>query len=277
MKYGRPNGLPYALRPLSLNTVIEKEYYQPGVTPLHRLDPRIKVLFCLMMIVLVFTAASLAQLLVLTSVVSMALWSVPKFNSSIWSLCWKLRWLLLFTFLLHLMLSPGRTLFGVGWLSLDGLLMGLFVCGQIVLAIVLSALLAKTSSTNSIVRTFDWFVSPLKWFGCKTDEWQKVLLITMDFVPLVREEIQVSTGNDEGNPKTRNYLSTDQWSPWSHKLTSLFLRLVDRCDKVAHQMVVDDTIFLLPKPLTPLFPLALLDQLFFLIGLLLIVIYWFVG
>ena len=42
---------------------------------------------------------------------------------------------LLFTLMLHLLFSPGRTLFGTCWLSYDGLLTGLRVAMELLLAL----------------------------------------------------------------------------------------------------------------------------------------------
>ncbi len=95
---------------------------------LHRLDPRIKLLSVLVLVMLVFAAKTWAQLLVFAVVSIIAIRVISPFFKTIWSMCRLMRWLLLFTLLVHLFFSSGRTLWGLSWLSYDGLLTGSFVC-----------------------------------------------------------------------------------------------------------------------------------------------------
>jgi len=139
----------------------ETGLYQQAETILHRLDPRVKVLSCLVLVVLSFGAAGWMQLLSIITIVALAVWSIKPVSQQVLRLFWLLRWFLLFTFLLHLLLSPGRTLWGLSWLSFDGLLSGAFVCLQMLLAVAASALLGITTTTASLSQAFGWFVRPL--------------------------------------------------------------------------------------------------------------------
>ena len=245
---------------------------------MHRIDPRVKVLSCLLLVILAFAATAWVQILVLVVSASVAFCLIPSLAHSLWRIGWTLRWLLLFTLLMHLFFTPGRTLWGLGWLSSDGLLIGSFVCVQMLLAVLLSALLAITTSTKSLASAFGWFVQPLQWLGCKTGEWQQILLLTMDFMPIVQEEIRVTT-SPEGDSADEATLPTSKsrWSIWSDKLQDLILRLVGRGDEIAHQIAASDDTLRASVALSPLLPMALLDQLFALLMTLLIVSYWFAG
>ncbi|MCK4507136.1 MAG: hypothetical protein KAU27_01245 [Desulfuromonadales bacterium] len=245
---------------------------------MHKLDPRVKVLSCLLLVVLAFAATGWAQLFTLIVSASIVFWLVPALTSSTWRLCWLLRWLLLFTLLMHLFFSPGRTLWGLSWLSLDGLLMGVFVSVQMLLAIIVSALLAITTSTKSLAGTFGWFVQPLQWMGCRTEEWQKLLLLTMDFIPVVQTEIRRTSKPESAcSADSMQATKVSRWSVWAQKLQDLLARLVDRGDTVAHRIAANEDTCHLPAALTPLLPLALLDQLFSLVVALVITCYWLAG
>ena len=187
---------PACFRALPSMTATEQGLYKAGDSLLHRLDPRVKVVSCLLLVVLAFAASEWAELFLLLAFVVMAFWLFPPLQSSILQLSWMLRWLLLFTLLTHLLFSPGRTLWGISWLSLDGLLRGSFVCVQMLMAVAMSALMAVTTTTRNLSRAFGWFVQPLQWLGCRTDEWQKMLLLTLDFIPVVQSEIRVSAESD---------------------------------------------------------------------------------
>ena len=85
----------------------------PAATPLHRADARLKLLVCGGLAILAFAAGSWPRLAVAGAAL-VALAAAARCGPA-WMLrtLWPLRWLLLFTLLLHLLLSPGYTLFGV--------------------------------------------------------------------------------------------------------------------------------------------------------------------
>lgn len=252
--------------------------YHSGKSLLYILDPRVKVLSCLVLVVLTFAATDWTRLFPLVGTVVLAVWLLSPQAGSIWSVCRRLRWLLFFTLLMHLLLSPGRTLWGIGWLSLDGLMMGCFVCAQMLMAVVVSALLAITTSTEALAGAFGWFVQPLRWLGCKTEEWQKILLLSMDFIPVVQQEMHACSPFATGiqvEPKSRSFAV--RWSTWRQRLHDFLLRLVDRGDTIAHRIAGDQGSSCGPAGLPPLMPMALRDQLFSVTMTLVIVCYWFAG
>ena len=256
----------------------ETGLYQQAETILHRLDPRVKVLSCLVLVVLSFGAAGWMQLLSIITIVALAVWSIKPVSQQVFRFFWLLRWFLLFTFLLHLFLSPGRTLWGLSWLSFDGLLSGSFVCLQMLLAVAASALLGITTTTESLSQTFGWFVRPLRWLGCRTDEWQKILLLSLDFIPVVHAEIRAS-GQAERGSSDRLAPATSQgrFAAWGKRLHDLIFRLVGRGDEIAHRLTLGDDAVLNQNILPAFLPMALLDQLFSMDVCLVILSYWLVG
>lgn len=256
----------------------ESGLYQQAETVLHRLDPRVKVLSCLILVVLSFGAAGWMQLLSMITIVALAAWSINPGSQRILRLFWLLRWFLIFTFLLHLFLSPGRTLWGLSWVSFDGLLSGAFVCLQMLLAVAASALLGITTTTQSLSLAFAWFVKPLSWLGCRTGEWQKILLLSLDFIPVVHAEIRAS-GQAERGPSDRLTPAASQgrFAAWGKRLNDLIFRLVARGDEIAQHLALDDAAALRPMVLPAFLPMALLDQLFSLAVCLMILSYWLVG
>lgn len=225
--------------------------------------------------ILSFAATHWIQLFLTSVTVFLAIWSVLPLAHSIWHFCWMMRWLLLFTLLTHVLLSPGRTLWGVSWLSYDGLLSGVVVCVQMLLALVLSALLAITTTTSGLADTFGWFVQPLGWLGLRTGEWRKILLLALDFIPVVHAEIKVS-----GAPDDPDFLAAPpgkiagRWSRWGERLHGLLLRLIERGDTIAHRVAAHEETSLAPVALAPLLPLALPDRLFLLAMALLLTACW---
>ncbi len=252
--------------------------YRPGQTLLHQTDPRLKVLACLLLVMLCFAASGWVQLAIVGVASSIAVWLAAPRDGSLWRLCWLMRWLLLFTLLMHVLLSPGRTLWGTRWLSLDGLLSGTFVCMQMLLAVVTSAILATTTSTASLTGAFGWFTQPLSRFGCRTGEWQRLLLLSMDFIPVIRDEMRAaSSANADDKAGIPPAGRLGLWELWMQKVQGVLLRLADRGDSLAHRLAADEDSLPRPSTLPPLLPMARYDRGFSAVMVLMIVSYWLAG
>ena len=243
----------------------EKGLYQPGCSQLHELDPRLKVAACLIFVILTFTAQGWASLALVALAISCAasLARLPLYRLAM--ACWRLRWLLLLTLLMHLFLTPGRTLFGLDWLSLDGLLQGLLVDAQILLALLSALLLAMTTSMESLAAAFGWFLAPLRILGFQVDAWQELFLRSLQFLPIVRDEARgidpVENAADAGRGS--------RWNAWAVRLEGFILRLVERGDALARTIASGDSAGEAIKALPPLFPLAAREKL---CGLLLVLL-----
>lgn len=209
--------------------------FWPGDSPLHRLDPRIKLVGFPLLAIAAFSSASPGRLglLGLTVILLLRLSRLPwrLFGKGIWMF----RWLLLFTLLLHLFISPGRTLFGLSWLSLDGLLRGLQVGAQVVLAVCFSSLLSLTTPPQMLAQAFGALFSPLQRWGCPIREATGVLLLVLHFIPQFREEGQKVLGQfrAEGLDPGRGSL-VERGQILRRMLAPLLLGLVDRADALAH-------------------------------------------
>jgi len=250
----------------------ENGLYRPADTPLHTLDPRLKVAFCLLLVMLSFAAANWVQLALPATVVGVSLWLCRAVTGRVWKLCLMLRWLLLFTLLMHLLFSPGRTLFGVSWLSLDGLLLGSLVCSQMIVAVLASALLALTTSAESLATTLGWYLKPLHYLGFKVAEWQRLMLLSLHFLPVVQEEARSAraiTPNFSGRSEAAEARIG--------RLRQFLHRMIDRGDEVAQGLVADEGPCTELEPLPPLWPLSFADSLFLVAMVLLLLTTWIAG
>lgn len=256
----------------------ETGLYRQAGTLLHRADPRLKIFSCLLLVVLSFSASAWMQLLPLFSILAIAAWSVRPFSRQILRVFRMLRWLLLFSLLMHLFFSPGRTLWGLSWLSFDGLLTGTFVCLQILLAVTVSALLGITTSTASLSLAFGWLVQPLALLGCRTDAWQKIMAQAIDFIPLVHAEISASAKAEEAtSDKYSPVIKQDRLHAWGKSLHNLIFRLIDRGDEIAYRLAADDESVLEQQCLQAFLPMTFLDQLIVVIVFLVTLSYGLMG
>lgn len=205
--------------------------YQQGDSLLHRLDPRLKLVLLLSLVISLFASPDFLRLLGLSAVaVCGVLTCRISFGQAIKKLS-SLRWLLLFTLLLHLFFTPGRTLFGTSWLSLDGLLRGLTIDLQILLAVVFSYLLALTTSPAALSQGLTRLMAPLARVGVPVRESGGLLILVLHFLPLVREEVvSLRCRETVSGVLNRVQFAVGLVGP-------LLLRLIDRADTLAVEIV----------------------------------------
>jgi len=150
------------------------------------IDLRLLLPACLGLVILAFSAPGWPALMVVVIAMSAGVTFSGPSCKSLFKTWWTLRWLLLFTLLMHLFLSPGHTLFGSRWLSYDGLLRGLFVCVQITVAVISASLLTSSATPERLTAAIGWFLAPLKRIGCPVDGWLGQLTLVLHFIPRVQ-------------------------------------------------------------------------------------------
>jgi energy-coupling factor transport system permease protein len=215
------------------------------VSPLHGADPRLKLLVCATLAILAFAAGSWLRLAVAAALL-VPLAAAARLGPA-WAVrtLWPLRWLLLFTLLLHLLLSPGYTLFGVVWLSRDGLLRGLLICSQLGTATLAAALLTITTSAERTAAACGWLLSPLARLGCPVRRWQELMALVLRFFPLLQGELRATAVTGQGGWSARV-------NAWEERLLPLFDRLVERADLLARRVAAGEEQLLPAEGLPPL-------------------------
>jgi energy-coupling factor transport system permease protein len=252
--------------------------YVEGDSPLHRLDPRWKLLVCVGLVVAAFSSSGWLQVTVALLGVLLLLCSAGQGMSLVFRLLWPFRYLFLFTVLLHTCLSPGYTLFGTTWLSRDGLLLGNLTCLQIAVALVGASLLAITTRPELLARACGWFLAPLRWFGCKVEEWEGLILLTMRFIPVMRERVAATIADPEDvtmQPKFRS-----RWldfEAWELKLVSLLDRLVEQADQMAQRVASGEEQIGQTAQLGPLLAVSAIETCVLFAAALLAILYFLIG
>ncbi len=163
--------------------------YIPGNSPVHRLDPRTKILSMLLFIAAVTLAKGTGFLPVAVATIFALLLSRVPFLF-LWR-GFKALWvILLITFVLQIFFTPGETIYTVGPLTItkQGLLLGGQMLFRLVLLILISSLLTMTTTPVSLTAGIEHLGRPLQRFGIPVHEMAMMMTIALRFVPTLLQE-----------------------------------------------------------------------------------------
>jgi energy-coupling factor transport system permease protein len=165
--------------------------YYPIDSPIHRLDPRAKILLTVGFIVAVFLVGSLPGYIpiVLFLVLVVRLSRLPV-NMMLRSLK-PLRILLVFTFVLNMFFGTGeRELFRLGFIVVkeDGLMNAVRFSARLIFLVVGSSVLTLTTAPVTLTDGLERLASPLKRIGFPAHEMAMMMTIALRFIPTLAEE-----------------------------------------------------------------------------------------
>ena len=164
----------------------------PGKSPLHRMDPRVKIILIFLFIVFLFVAQNFVALAlpVLAALAAIFLSGVPlrQYLKSVKAVIF----IVLFTSVLNLFYGGGQTLLKLGFMEIKsgGVSNAIFIAVRILTLILLSAVLTFTTSPNSLTDAIERLMKPLKVFHVKVHEIAMIMTIALRFVPTLLEETE---------------------------------------------------------------------------------------
>lgn len=198
--------------------------YQPGTTPLHALDARVKIT-----VVLVY---SIALFFVDTwwgmgayAVVAVACLAVGR-----------MRVLALARQLLPLWLILALTLLSSA-LGGAGILVGLFYVTRIVLILAASFVLTATTTASDISQAIESMLRPLAHVGVPVRDIAAVSGIALRFIPIIIDEFQgIRAAQASRGARFANGGIATRAKAWGGAFTPLFVGLYRRADRLAVSM-----------------------------------------
>ena len=162
----------------------------PGDSLLHRLDPRTKIVLLFFFLAAIFVFDSPLAYAALTAFTA-ALIAVSRVPFLLMLKALKpLSWIIAFTFVIHLVSTPGDAFFHV-WLfdlTWQGAAKGFFIALRLALLILLSALLTYTTSPLALTDALETLMQPLRRVGVPAHEIAMLMTIALRFVPTLIEE-----------------------------------------------------------------------------------------
>jgi energy-coupling factor transport system permease protein len=166
--------------------------YMPGDSPLHRLDPRGKILLTLGYIVGIFVARGAGGYVLSALLIG---WLAHLSGISIRYLARglkPLRFILIFTALLNLFLASGATdyIFQLAFLrpTWTGLTNAIFFALRMVFLVLGTSLLTLTTSPIALTDALERLLSPLRVVKFPAHELAMMMTIALRFIPVLLEE-----------------------------------------------------------------------------------------
>ena len=164
--------------------------YFPGNSPIHRMDPRMKITLTFAFIVFIFVAANFEGLALMVALMAavLLLSGVPlgqylKSLRAVW-------FIVLFTFVLNLFYGGGRTVWSWNFMRITdgGISNAVFVAVRIFSLILYSSVLTFTTSPTQLTDALERLMKPLKVLHVKVHEIAMMMTIALRFVPTLLEE-----------------------------------------------------------------------------------------
>ena len=172
--------------------------YWPGTSPIHRMDPRAKVLLTLALIVCMFLVGSrnFWGMLVCAAFVFAfyAIANIPLGEA--FSSIGGLFIIVVFTALLNIFFSAADDgiVLWQWWIfcvSTGGFVQAAFIACRLTLLLLGVSLLTLTTPTLDITEAFEWLLGPFKRFGVPAHELGMMMGIALRFLPQFVNEVQV--------------------------------------------------------------------------------------
>ena len=165
--------------------------YYPSDSVIHRLDPRMKILLTVLMIVAVFMVHTLVGYAVILAFVYMTtrLAKIP-FRLLMKGLK-PLRFILILTFLLNLFFSNGAKVllhWGIITITAEGLNQAVHYSLRLMFLVIGTSLLTLTTSPVSLADGLELILSPLKKIHFPAHELAMMMTIALRFIPTLLEE-----------------------------------------------------------------------------------------
>ncbi|MBR6300061.1 MAG: energy-coupling factor transporter transmembrane protein EcfT [Clostridia bacterium] len=165
--------------------------YYPVKSPVHNLDPRIKIILTIAFIVAVFLGSSLWAFFPVAAYIILAALLAHLPLKLLLKGIKPLRIILIFTFLLNLFFNAGETVLVEVWkirITLEGLLTAIRFSMRLVFLVSGASLLTLTTPPVVLTDGMERLLSPLRKIGFPAHELAMMMSIALRFIPVLLEE-----------------------------------------------------------------------------------------
>lgn len=172
------------------NLTIGQHY--PVESPVHDLDPRVKIIMTFVFIISLFLIESFATyLLVIVFLAAAIKLSKVPVKFVIKGLR-PILMIIVITFIINLLMTPGKIIYQLGFIKIteEGLKQAGFMAIRLTLLIMGTSLLTLTTSPIILTDGIESLLSPFKRFGLPAHELAMMMTIALRFIPTLMEETE---------------------------------------------------------------------------------------
>ena len=165
--------------------------YFPGNSPVHRLDPRTKLICVVLYIVALFLAAWFVTYAVMLAVLAGSIYLSKVPVKSVFRGLKPVLFIVVFTAVLNLFYTPGDTVLAQFWvftITLEGVWRAFFMVVRIMMLISGTFLLTYTTSPILLTDGLESLLGPLKKLKAPVHELAMMMSIALRFIPTLIEE-----------------------------------------------------------------------------------------
>ncbi len=172
-----------------VNTITIGQYV-PAESIIHELDPRTKIGAVTLLIVALFLVNSFTGYGLITGFLGVAILLSGLPVRFVMRSIRPLVVIIIFTFILNIFMTPGKTLLLLGPLQVtdNGLYRGTFMSIRLVLLILATSLLTLTTSPIRLTDGVERILAPFKRVGVPAHELAMMMTIALRFIPTLLEE-----------------------------------------------------------------------------------------
>lgn len=162
----------------------------PNDTIIHRLDPRVKLVICMVFLGVLFSAKGLFAYLMCAALILLGVY-VGKINFTMLMRSLKpIVFIVIFTGILNVFYTKGEPLiqFWIITITKEGLVTAAFMTARIIMLISITSLLTYTTSPISLTDGLESLLSPLKKIRFPVHDFSMMMTIALRFIPTLIEE-----------------------------------------------------------------------------------------
>ena len=172
------------------NLTIGQHY--PVDSPIHNLDPRLKIIMTFIFIISLFLIESFTGLIFviifLTVIITISKVPVKFVIKGLRPILF----IILITFIINLLMTPGRVIYTIGVIKIteEGLRQAGFMAVRLTLLIMGTSMLTLTTSPIILTDGIESLLKPFKRFGLPAHELAMMMTIALRFIPTLMEETE---------------------------------------------------------------------------------------
>ncbi len=167
--------------------------YYPVTSFIHRMDPRLKILFLIAFITAIFLATSFYGLAICAGVLIIAILLSRVPIGKVFRAIRGILFIVVFTSVLNVFFYRGETVYW-SWKFLsvtrEGLIFSAFLVCRLVLLVTCSSMLTYTTSPVELTDGIESLLTPLKWVRFPVHELALIMSIALRFIPILMDETE---------------------------------------------------------------------------------------